>query len=443
MSETKYINRIALSFLGLVFCGFLIISLLGFSIYDWPNPDVAPTYQFHNQADYQAITSLSPENPCGRVGAWLAYHVNYYFGPGFIVLLISCVIMLVLFSLKKPVEQLFLRIIGIFLMCLAISAGTFLCQPGNDMSLSCGNGGIIGIATGHFLLTNTATAGAAIIVIATLLVGALLAADNLLLMLPRLLWHLVEHLRQAGPVLASVSAAGKKAMPSRGKKTENITKYEINKKSRTAVAVAEPQELEEEYLEEYEGYQEQAPEDEYQEDEEYEEDDVLEDEISEQADDVLDDDIAEEDEIEAQEIEATEQRRQASRNFTGPTVSALARMLGQKTTDASPAAAGEVVDYSNYKYPPAELLEEPVYGYNDQLAKAVKQRAKVLEQTLREFKIETEVVAIETGPVITMFELKLAPGTKVSQITRLNYDIARSLGAPTIRVVAPIPGKQT
>jgi S-DNA-T family DNA segregation ATPase FtsK/SpoIIIE len=54
-----------------------------------------------------------------------------------------------------------------------------------------------------------------------------------------------------------------------------------------------------------------------------------------------------------------------------------------------------------------------------------------------------QVVAFETGPVITVFELKLAPGIKVSQIVSLSNDMARALKAPAVRVVAPLPGKST
>jgi len=54
-----------------------------------------------------------------------------------------------------------------------------------------------------------------------------------------------------------------------------------------------------------------------------------------------------------------------------------------------------------------------------------------------------DVVAIETGPVITVFELRLAPGIKVRQIASLTSDMARALKAPAVRVVAPLPGKNT
>ncbi|MHC4413336.1 MAG: DNA translocase FtsK, partial [Planctomycetota bacterium] len=61
----------------------------------------------------------------------------------------------------------------------------------------------------------------------------------------------------------------------------------------------------------------------------------------------------------------------------------------------------------------------------------------------REFNITASVVAADTGPVVTMFELELSAGVKVSQISALANDMARALGVGAVRVVAPLPGKHT
>jgi S-DNA-T family DNA segregation ATPase FtsK/SpoIIIE len=71
------------------------------------------------------------------------------------------------------------------------------------------------------------------------------------------------------------------------------------------------------------------------------------------------------------------------------------------------------------------------------------EKANVLKETLLQFKISAEVVGMEKGPSVTMYELELAPGTKVGKISNLSDDIAIALKAPSIRVVAPIPGKST
>ncbi|MGI6664652.1 MAG: DNA translocase FtsK 4TM domain-containing protein [Christensenellaceae bacterium] len=70
-----------------------------------------------------------------------------------------------------------------------------------------------------------------------------------------------------------------------------------------------------------------------------------------------------------------------------------------------------------------------------------KGKAAILEQTLRDFNVEAEVINIVHGPTVTRYELQPAPGIKVSRIVGLSNDIALSLAAPSIRMEAPIPGK--
>jgi S-DNA-T family DNA segregation ATPase FtsK/SpoIIIE len=97
----------------------------------------------------------------------------------------------------------------------------------------------------------------------------------------------------------------------------------------------------------------------------------------------------------------------------------------------------------NWELPSLTLLEAPSYGLTFQQETFVREQAKVLERTLEEFRLDAHVVEIDTGPVITMFELRLGAGIKVSQIAMLSNDIARALKVHAIRVVAPISGKNT
>jgi len=109
---------------------------------------------------------------------------------------------------------------------------------------------------------------------------------------------------------------------------------------------------------------------------------------------------------------------------------------GGRTVRRHPAA-------ESYKLPGLHLLDEPPPVDQESIEILCREKAYVLEQTLNEFRLEVQVVAIETGPVITVFELKLAPGIKVSQVASLANDMARALKAPAVRVVAPLPGKNT
>ncbi|MBN1548646.1 MAG: DNA translocase FtsK 4TM domain-containing protein [Syntrophaceae bacterium] len=67
--------------------------------------------------------------------------------------------------------------------------------------------------------------------------------------------------------------------------------------------------------------------------------------------------------------------------------------------------------------------------------------SRILEKKLADFGVEGRVVEVRPGPVITMYELEPAPGVKITKITTLSDDLALALRAPSIRIIAPIPGK--
>ncbi len=94
----------------------------------------------------------------------------------------------------------------------------------------------------------------------------------------------------------------------------------------------------------------------------------------------------------------------------------------------------------DYKSPPLDIFESVTRGTpvaKDELTS----RAKLLEQTLRNFGIAANVVEIHPGPVITRYDLEPAPGVKVASIASRSDDIALAMRSIGIRVLAPIPGK--
>ena len=95
----------------------------------------------------------------------------------------------------------------------------------------------------------------------------------------------------------------------------------------------------------------------------------------------------------------------------------------------------------DYKPPPAKSLER---GKGD---KGVDPRdheivGRKLVETLAHFKVEAKIVGIVSGPHVSRYELRLAPGTKVKKVTELSNDLAYALASTDIRILAPIPGKQ-
>ncbi len=95
-----------------------------------------------------------------------------------------------------------------------------------------------------------------------------------------------------------------------------------------------------------------------------------------------------------------------------------------------------------YQLPSLELLEEPqALSSRKLLEEDLTGNARILEDTLSDFGVSVRVANIERGPVLTRYELEPAPGVKVGKIVSLSDDIALSMKAHSVRVVAPIPGK--
>jgi len=101
------------------------------------------------------------------------------------------------------------------------------------------------------------------------------------------------------------------------------------------------------------------------------------------------------------------------------------------------------LDVPDSDLPPLSLLDAPEPqrpGFSDVELEAL---SRLLEEKLAEFRIAVEVVAVHPGPVITRFEMQLAPGIKASRITGLSQDIARSMSLVSVRVVEVIAGRST
>jgi S-DNA-T family DNA segregation ATPase FtsK/SpoIIIE len=96
----------------------------------------------------------------------------------------------------------------------------------------------------------------------------------------------------------------------------------------------------------------------------------------------------------------------------------------------------------DFKLPPLDLLDDPPREKSVEIQKeSLEMNARRLEKKLMDFGVEGEVVEILPGPVITMYEYKPAPGIKISKIAGLADDLTLALRAPSVRIVAPIPGK--
>jgi len=94
-----------------------------------------------------------------------------------------------------------------------------------------------------------------------------------------------------------------------------------------------------------------------------------------------------------------------------------------------------------FQLPPFTLLEEAPQKDARVKRDALVTNSRILEKKLSDFGVEGRVVEVTPGPVITMYELEPAPGVKINKIVNLADDLALALMAPSIRILAPIPGK--
>ena len=126
-----------------------------------------------------------------------------------------------------------------------------------------------------------------------------------------------------------------------------------------------------------------------------------------------------------------------------PTIKAPARKKPASSKRVEKEKQGRLFAATSVKELPALSLLDPWQesadsGYSKESLEAM---SKLLEIKLKDFGIDIEVTAVNPGPVITRFEVQPAPGVKVSRITNLVKDLARSLAVVSVRVVEVIPGK--
>ncbi len=381
---------------------FVWASVLTFDLGDWPSPHQFP----HNNPT---------ANACGTAGAWIVYQIRYVIGDGVFSILLFATVASLFRMMKGEISNLWERCAGLGLVTLCVSASSHLIFTDGQLSLVVGPGGLLGNVLGNLLHNNLEKLGTIIVLVSCLVVGLVFATEGWVLTLPALLTRAGRSSAQSLHRIRTRTAAA--IAPSTLTVAEGISARES-----TELLRAERTEANRQTKKNKPDEEPLAEEEEEAEDEEYEYEYVYEEEEEEQ-----DDEVAPEEKTKA---------RAAARALVAPKVNF-------PTAQKMARAEAYPRQIENWTLPSLELLNEPEYTFNKEQEVIVREQAKVLESTLEEFRVDARVVEIDTGPVITMFELKIGAGIKVSQIASLSNDIARALKAHAIRVVAPISGKNT
>lgn len=392
MSRTDE-RRAALRFcfvaLGWLACLFGWASVLTFDVADAPSDTVWPN-------------PSPPHNLCGTAGAWAAHSLFTYFGVATYPLLFLLNAGVLAASRRGRLNDPWLRFLGMALICTATAALATLFLPPSGRHLITGPGGLLGTATAAFLVPNLQDFGTVLFLSLSLLVGLVLAADNLIM-------SVFRALRWAGQSSAPVLVRGSSAVANGVASTLAARRQSANQAPSAAdpprALAKPPQRAHVADVQTGQKARARAP--------------------------------AEE----AEEPGAPAASRPPPATAAPPIVREIG--ISPASTKAAEAPPRRAVPDDDYELPSMELLTRGVPVDKGVIEALCREKAYVLEQTLNEFHLAVEVVAIETGPVITVLELRLAPGIKVSQIASLANDMARALKAPAVRVVAPLPGKST
>ncbi|MCK4958086.1 MAG: DNA translocase FtsK 4TM domain-containing protein [Planctomycetes bacterium] len=415
--KSSNLYLLALKGFALTGCVVLLFSCISFNIGDKPSEYAWPHNNYGDGEvliDYASVHESRAVNWCGTVGAFFAYYLMYYIGPGVFLLLISLVGLLGVSLGGVKMTQPVLRWTGLFLLVVAMSSTWYLLWPfaerwpyGSGV-FPMGAGGILGIATGDFLKGHLAALGTCIVIVSAWIVGAILLADVLVLTAVR--WFGIGVGKVFGLAVPAWSAARaqSRAMSDIWRKLAETQRPKPEKKKNIFC---------------------------------WHRDDDLEDITGPVSDHEEAEDETEHEEAEGEGLAVKVKRKLKRKKSKRGKAKAKPAAKAKPTMPEREAYVPK--SYEDYELPGLDLLDEPEFGFAAVQGKMVERKAETLENLLAEFGVNAHVVNAEPGPAITMYELELAPGIKVSQISNLANDMARALGAGSVRVVAPLAGKHT
>jgi len=416
-------------------------------------------------------------NWIGVVGAFIAHHGYLMLGIGIWLILASAGAYLAILAWRGPVSHPVIRAVGVVMGAVALSAGHALLFP--ELSITAeGGGGMLGIIAAHHLELYAGTIGAAGLLCLFFILGAWIAVDRLLVVVPHAAAMVlgtvyaksadtaldlkekatarrdtmrandIDDDKRLRAVETFLGAAKRRKQREDAKarideraggiggagrldddieETENAEIFEAKPAKRKGKKAPEPVEAEyeeDEYDEE--GYEEVGEADEYEDGDEYE------------------DEYEDDDTPGAPQVFTEDQLRDKIAKLPVRFASTSKNKATQEDLDAlrEQRKCEEEAD-RNYNFPTLELLVDPEENFSEELEKWVREQAASLERALQTYRIEGEVVGIDSGPVITLYRVRLAPGTKVSQLGPIASDIARMLKAVNIRIVPNEEGQDT
>jgi S-DNA-T family DNA segregation ATPase FtsK/SpoIIIE len=336
----------------------------------------------------------APTNLCGESGASLAFYARQALGLGAWVFLAALISWdLKLFS-REPTRRSVTTIIGIILLVLASCAAMHVLFPGINSGSAYGSGGKIGAWTGILLSQSFSQIGVLILAGSVFLAGWLLTplsdltrpacrvvGTPLAITGRSMLWvkNVLRSTRKVQPIPAAAAVSATVALA-----PPSTTSEELDEVDTLPFQIRQP---------------ETAP-------------------------------LVSEPALSVAQVEESTER---GIRVNPPTPLSLHNPNGYASEDSA----------RRYSLPSPDMLEQAEEFPYELLARKARIAAATLEKSFEEFGLNIKVSEIDTGPVVTQFELELEAGLRLNKVTALEDDLAIALRVPSVRVVAPIPGKNT
>lgn len=338
------------------------------------------------------------QNWCGRAGAWISFEFIELLGIGSFGVVGLVLVAAIAAGLRLPVRQAFRQAVGVILITLSVATLLHWISFDSKFATVAGLGGSIGGIFANSAEHHLSMVGSLLVLVPTLCYGIILTFGS-----------------YAFIAAASIGRGAKQSAvgASRGVSgmLHSVTSLFTRRHVENAEEVeeAENEEVEESDSEEFEGESSEV--------------------VAES--DNEDDTGGEDGEEEIDEEAETNGLKIVRTGFDQSPVPAM--------TYASP----QVDDTASVKLPTLDILEDSEPFVMDDHDVEIRERAKLLEKTFAEFSMKVKVVQIDTGPVVTQYEIELEPGLRARKVIALSDDIAIALKASSVRIVAPIPGKNT
>ncbi|MEN0020260.1 MAG: DNA translocase FtsK 4TM domain-containing protein, partial [Planctomycetota bacterium] len=435
---------------------FVVASLASFDPADSPTHAVYPPNE---------VTS----NLCGPIGAAIAYQGYALLGWAAWLPMAVVAWVLILPVLNRPTGSYAFRGLGTVLLTAA-GCGSLALMFATSGPLPELAGGKLGYVFAGTLVESFGRFGSFLWLLLAAAIGLVVGFDRLALGLPMAVYRGIARTLAkptgkkpakkskadpgvaagaVGGLLAGVAAFFAKlagAGKSKPAKKKRRRAHDLDGRPTTPVEAGDA-EAEDEYEDEQAEWDEAAEADdeewEYEDEEDGEYEYEEEDEAADEAAEVVagaDDDEEEEDELPgAPQILAEDQLRDKMAKLPVRFAGATRKLATEEDLRDLQVQA----ELKGYRYPGIDILEDPEEDFSASLEAIVREQATNLESALQEYRIKGEVVGIESGPVITQFDVRLAPGTKVSKLQAVSTDIARSLRAVNVRIVGNQAGRDT